>query len=77
MTSPNKPERCRTCGKRSPLPTRGVCWSCYYRHRFAVARGETTWLELEQAGLTLPARKTGPKKGSSVETGEGRRGKGK
>jgi mannose-6-phosphate isomerase-like protein (cupin superfamily) len=47
------------------------------RRQAAVARAETNWKALEQAGLTLPVKKRGRKKGSSVETGEGRKGQGK
>jgi hypothetical protein len=47
------------------------------RRQAAVARAETTWEALEQAGLTLPAKKRGRKERSSVETGEGRKGQGK
>ena len=47
------------------------------RRQAAVARSETAWEALEQAGLTLPAKKRGRKERSSVETGEGRKGQGK
>ena len=47
------------------------------RRQSAVAWAETNWEVVEQDGLTLPAKKRGWKKGSSVETGEGRKGQGK
>ena len=77
MTSPNKSDRCRTCRKNPAGRTRGVCGGCYLRHRVAMARSATTWAALERAGLTLPAKKRGRQKGTRLETGEGRRDRGK
>jgi hypothetical protein len=71
---PEGAPQCQTCRKRSPLLTRGVCRSCYIHFRLAVARGETTWEELERSGLTLPAGKRGPQS-PRVGSGEVRKGR--
>jgi hypothetical protein len=51
---PPRPPKCRSCHTRTDKPVRGVCRTCYLYYRLAVARGETTWADLERAGLTLP-----------------------
>jgi hypothetical protein len=40
---------CLTCRRRAAR-SRGCCRTCYNRHLLAVARGETTWEDLEQQG---------------------------
>jgi hypothetical protein len=41
------------CG--APLKARGLSRSCYQAAKRDIARGRTTWKELEAAGLALPA----------------------
>lgn len=58
---------CVCCGKRGRVKRaahdygmlRGICLSCRATMRRMVARGRTTWAELERKGLILPPRKDG------------------
>jgi hypothetical protein len=52
------PLTCLSCRERA-AHLRGVCDRCYTRHRIAVARGLTTWADLERQGLVLPAQQQG------------------
>ncbi len=45
--------RCLTCDQRIAY-RRGCCGSCYRKHRAEIARGDTSWPELEEAGLSRP-----------------------
>jgi hypothetical protein len=49
---------CLACRERLPR-TRGLCDRCHGRARRAVARGETSWAELEVGGQALPPQKMG------------------
>jgi len=47
----------RSCGRSSGAGgSRGMCHTCYEAARVVVKRGETTWAELEAAGLALPVK---------------------
>lgn len=58
---------CVCCGRRAKVKRgtlgygiiRGVCLACRGSMRRLVARGETTWEELEQSGVLLPVELTG------------------
>lgn len=53
----------KTCNVKECLrkpKSRGLCVSCYQNCRSAVKAGKTTWKELEDAGVSVPARKPGP-----------------
>jgi hypothetical protein len=51
---------CLACRQRAAR-CRGCCPPCYHRHLRAVARGDTTWPELERRGqAAAPRRRTGP-----------------
>ena len=52
------PLHCLTCRERIAVK-RGCCIRCIMRHRGAVAKGKTTWAELEERSLILPAQATG------------------
>ena len=49
---------CLTCKERV-VKSRGNCIRCYGRHLQAIRDGKTTWAELEQKGLALPAKRRG------------------
>jgi hypothetical protein len=49
---------CLTCRERL-AHARGACGRCHSRHKKAVARGQTTWADLEAAGLVRPAAPAG------------------
>lgn len=51
----NSTPKCLRCGVMAR--TRGVCVKCYDHYRNLVRDGETTWADLEAAGLVLPPRK--------------------
>ena len=51
-----KNEPCISCGKPLSL-CRGLCYNrCYQKARQLVARGETTWRDLEDAGKARPLK---------------------
>lgn len=52
----NSPEKCLTPGCNGSVVARGICNSCYISHRAAVASGNTSWLDIVDAGLALPVR---------------------
>jgi hypothetical protein len=47
-------ENCITPNCGNEQVSRGVCMACYTSHRRAVEAKETTWEQLEAAGLVLP-----------------------
>lgn len=50
------PARCIACNAAtigSNRACRGNCQRCYKAHRLMVVAGETTWAELERAGVVL------------------------
>jgi hypothetical protein len=49
---------CRNCQQILAV-ARGQCDPCYQQSRAAVLAGETTWADLEAAGLALPQRRPG------------------
>jgi hypothetical protein len=55
---PTPPTPCLRCGERLPR-RRGLCDRCLGRTRKAIAAGETSWAQLETAGLALPPQKMG------------------
>jgi hypothetical protein len=42
----------KTCKNKGVA--RGLCWSCYAAARREIERGETSWSEIEAAGLSNP-----------------------
>jgi hypothetical protein len=50
--------QCPEGAKRLAL-CRGLCMCCYKHCQARVRRGETTWSDLERAGLDLPAKPHG------------------
>jgi hypothetical protein len=53
-------KKCRIAACRGKAKTRDVCDSCYRAARRAVIAGETTWEDLERAGVVSPvSTKTG------------------
>jgi hypothetical protein len=55
------PELCLQCpaGRKTLAMRRGLCFRCYGRRLCEIKRGETSWAELEAAGLALPAQERG------------------
>jgi hypothetical protein len=49
---------CLTCKERFAY-RRGNCIRCHGRYANAVRSGKTTWVELEEKGLALPAKRRG------------------
>lgn len=59
---------CMIAGCDRPVRSRGCCNPCYITLYKRVEAGETTWEELEQAGLVLPPHTTrrGPRNPATV-----------
>lgn len=51
-------EVCRVPGCEKPAATRGICTKCYSAIKRNISRGNTTWEEVIEAGLALPAPST-------------------
>lgn len=54
QTKVSDDERCIT-GDGKKVHARGLCGGCYYQASARVNAGETTWKELEAAGLAKPS----------------------
>jgi hypothetical protein len=57
-----KADSCLVPGCKRPVgPCRGICLPCYQKAAALVNSGQTTWNELEEAGLIRPhLRKSSP-----------------
>lgn len=66
--------QCILDGCEYPRHSRGLCSTDYGTALRAVTDGETTWRELEQAGLALPSKlRSGKLRNLLLKQGKGRK----